>query len=617
MRRLSLLIALLVVAASCTSEPTGTNPQFALQQATTITADSMTAEGLLTETFPWTIDKVAEPAELALFRGDVGTSTFTVTATRGDPFDVYSVAGQACATNTGADPTEGLTLTVKVQSSVSGGAFQDISGASLTITPETQLGPGEAACYPYEVVFDPVTDATYRSVAEFAITNLTGTAPGPLSADFDAPTSYTGQMNSSVNVEDSSGQSWTFSDTGTQQYEGTFACDDDAGDNDNTATIVETGDEASATVTVTCYALDVAKTAESEYTRTWVWTLDKTSEVSSVTVPAGFPFAVDYTVTPTATFMDGDAKVSGAITVTNPAPMAAKVVSVADAAAPDITLAVTCDGVTFPVTLATDEKLECTYAGDLPDLSERENVATAELQNVTYDAAGTATETGTTTFTGSEQVTFGDPAYNLDTCIDVTDDQGGSLGTVCLGDLPKTFAYTVNWGPFETCGNYEGINIASFTTDDTGATGSDSWTVDVNIPCGPNCTLGQGYWKNHSERGPAKYDETWAYLADGANTPFFDSGLSWLVTMRTPPKGGNAFFILARQYAAAWLNGLRGADVSAVAAEIQRAAELLDQYDGDPNGMGMIEGDVRKEFISIAETLDKFNNGKIGPGSCD
>jgi hypothetical protein len=87
--------------------------------------------------------------------------------------------------------------------------------------------------------------------------------------------------------------------------------------------------------------------------------------------------------------------------------------------------------------------------------------------------------------------------------------------------------------------------------------------------------------------------------------------------MRTPPKGGNAFFILARQYAAAWLNGLRGADVSAVAAEIQRAAELLDEYDGDPNGMEMIGGDVRKEFIRIAETLDDFNNGKIGPGSCD
>ncbi len=617
MRRFSPIAALLVFVAACTSEPTATDPQLALQQATTITADSMTAEGSLIEAFPWTLEKSGSPAEFALFRGDVGTSEFTVKATRGDPFDVFSVAGKACATNTGADPTEGLTVAVKVQFSVSGGAFEDLAGASVTVVPETQLGPGEKACYPYEIPFDHVTDATYRSIAVFTITNLTGTTPDPLSADFDRPTGYTGQLNPSVNVQDSGGQSWAFDDTGTQTYEQTFACDDDAGDNANTATIVETGDEASATVALTCYALDVAKTAVSEFTRTWEWTLDKTSDVAALTVPAGFRFAVDYSVTPAATFVDGDAKVSGTITVTNPAPMAAKVLSVADAATTAIPLTVVCEGVTFPVTLATDEKLECTYAGDLPDLSTRDNVATAELQNVTYDAEGAATETGTTAFSGTEQIDFGDPTYNVDTCIDVTDDQGGSLGTVCLGDLPKTFTYTLTWGPFETCGNYDGVNIASFTTNDTGATGSDSWTVAVNIPCGPNCTLSQGYWKNHSEHGPAKYDETWAYLPDGADTPFFDSGLSWLETMRTPPKGGNAYFILARQYAAAWLNGLRGANVSAVAAEIQRAAELLDQYDGNPDGMDLVEGDVRKEFIQIAETLDYFNNGRIGPDKCD
>ncbi|MGD8866262.1 MAG: hypothetical protein PVI01_01505 [Gemmatimonadales bacterium] len=617
MRRLSLIAALALFAAACSSEPTATDTQLALQQATTITADSMTAEGLLTEVFPWTLEKTASPAELALFRGDMGTTEFTVTATRGEAFDVYSVAGKACATNTGADPTEGLTVTVKVQYSVSGSAFEDLSDASVTITPETQLAPTEEACYDYEIPFDPVTDAIYRSVAEFAITNLDGTAPGPLNADFEAPTDYTGQLNASVNVEDSSGQSWTFDDTGTQTYEQTFACDDNLGDNANTATIVETGDEASATVTVTCYALDVAKTAESEFTRTWQWALDKTSDVSALTVPVGFPFGVDYSVTPTATSVDGDAKVSGTITVTNPAPIDAKVLSVADAATPDITLAVTCEGASLPVTLAMDETLECTYEGDLPDLSTRDNVATAELQNVTYDAGGVATETGTTAFTGTETIDFGDPTYNVDTCIDVTDDQGGSLGTACLGDLPKTFTYTVTWGPFTTCGGYVGVNVASFVTNDTGATGSDSWTVAVNAPCGPNCTLGQGYWKNHSEHGPAKYDETWAYLPDGADTRFFDSGLSWLETMRTAPKGGNAYFILARQYAAAWLNGLRGADVSAVAAEIQRAAELLDQYDGNPDGMDLIAGDVRKEFIQIAETLDYFNNGRLGPGKCD
>ena len=617
MRRLSLIAPLLILAAACSSDPTATDTEIVLQQATTITADSMTAEGLLTEAFPWTLEKTASPAELALFRGDVGTTEFTITATRGDASDVYSVAGKACATNTGADPTEGLTVAIKVQYSVSGGAFEDLSGASVTITPETQLAPDEKACYEYEIPFAPVTNATYRSIAEFGITNLSGTAPGTLNADFDAPASYTGQLNPSVNVEDSSGQSWTFDDDGTQTYEQTFGCDDNAGDNANTATIVETGDEASANVAVTCYALDVAKTAATEFTRTWEWALDKTSDVAALTVPVGFPFAIDYGVTPTATSVDGDAKVSGTITVTNPAPMDAKVLSVADAATPDITLVVMCEGATFPVTLATDETLECTYEGDLPDLSTRENLATAELQNVTYDAAGVATETGTTAFTGTETIDFGDPTYDVDTCIDVTDDQGGSLGTACLDDLPKTFTYSVTWGPFETCGSHDGVNVASFITNDTGATGSDSWIVAVNVPCGPNCTLGQGYWKNHSEQGPAKYDETWAYLPDGGDTPFFDSGLSWLETMRTPPKGGNAFFILARQYAAAWLNGLRGADVSAVATEIQRAAELLDQYDGNPDGMDLIAGDVRKEFIQIAETLDDFNSGRLGPGKCD
>jgi hypothetical protein len=44
---------------------------------------------------------------------------------------------------------------------------------------------------------------------------------------------------------------------------------------------------------------------------------------------------------------------------------------------------------------------------------------------------------------------------------------------------------------------------------------------------------------------------------------------------------------------------------------------LLDEYDDDPEAMDMIEGDVRREFIDIAETLDDFNNGRLGPGSCD
>lgn len=620
MRKLALAAIALLVVWSCSDGPTGSAPQFSAVQATTITADK-TAEGKLTKTFPWTLEKTVAPAALELFRGDSGTVEFTVTATRSDSVAVFSVAGQVCVQNTGSDPTENLTIEDKVQYAVSGGSYQDLTGASVTITPQTQIAGGGSECYPYEIPFDTVADATYRNVANVTITNLQGnegTPSGPeVILDFTIPTDYTHEANREVNVEDTNGGTWVFSDTGTQTYEFLYTCDDNSGDNVNTAKIVETGQEAQATVGVTCYALDVAKTADTEFTRTWEWSLDKWSATTEMIVPAGFPFDVDYSVTPSATASDGAASVSGTITVTNPAPMAAQVLQVVDTASTDIELTVDCGGASFPVTLATDEQLQCTYSGDLPDTSDRTNKATAEIQNVTYDLAGAATETGTTGFIGEADITFGDPSSEVDACIDIGDDMAGSLGTVCAGDLPISFDYSITWGPFETCGAYDGVNTAEFVTNDTGATGSDSWTVAVTVPCGPNCTLSQGYWKNHSEYGPAaKYDATWAYLANGADTPFFDSGLSWLEAMRTPPKG-NAYFILAKQYAAAWLSGLHGANVSDVAGEIQRAADLLDQYDGNPDSMDMITGDVRKEFTDLAETLDYFNNGMIGPGKCD
>ena len=67
-------------------------------------------------------------------------------------------------------------------------------------------------------------------------------------------------------------------------------------------------------------------------------------------------------------------------------------------------------------------------------------------------------------------------------------------------------------------------NIASFVTNDTGATGSDSWTVFIDVLC-PGCTYTQGYWKTHSRYGPAPYDTTWAKV--GEDTPFYLSGQSY------------------------------------------------------------------------------------------
>lgn len=135
-------------------------------------------------------------------------------------------------------------------------------------------------------------------------------------------------------------------------------------------------------------------------------------------------------------------------------------------------------------------------------------------------------------------------------------------------------------------------------------------------PPGGGCTLTQGYWKTHSEFGPAPYDATWAKLSNGASTPFFQTGLTWKQMFDTTPSG-SAYPILAHQWMAATLNGLAGANTSAVAAELTAAQALLDQYDGNPKSASDITKDMKKQFTALAEKLDAYNNGLIGPGHCD
>ncbi len=148
----------------------------------------------------------------------------------------------------------------------------------------------------------------------------------------------------------------------------------------------------------------------------------------------------------------------------------------------------------------------------------------------------------------------------IDECTAVSDTFGGSLGTVCAGQTTsKSFTYSRMIGPYAACGEYDVPNTASFVTNDTGTTSSASADVLVNVPSAGGCSLTLGYWKTHSEFGPAPYDNTWAMLSNGASTPFYLSGQTWYQVFWTPPSGGNAYYILAHQYMAARLNQLNGA----------------------------------------------------------
>ncbi|MBN1986991.1 MAG: T9SS type A sorting domain-containing protein, partial [Prolixibacteraceae bacterium] len=130
------------------------------------------------------------------------------------------------------------------------------------------------------------------------------------------------------------------------------------------------------------------------------------------------------------------------------------------------------------------------------------------------------------------------------------------------------------------------------------------------------CTLTQGYWKTHSEYGPAaKPDATWAEVG-GPDAAFFLSGQTYLEVLNTAVKG-NAYYTLAHQFIAAELNMYAGAYLGEVADEFSEAADLLALY--TPAQIGEMKGNnpVRKMFIELGEMLDKFNNGIIGPGHCD
>ena len=159
--------------------------------------------------------------------------------------------------------------------------------------------------------------------------------------------------------------------------------------------------------------------------------------------------------------------------------------------------------------------------------------------------------------------------------------------------------------------------------DDSGAIvpvdGGTAFATVNNTHIPPGCTLTQGFWKTHSEYGPAPYNDTWAELTNGADTLFFDTGISYYSILWLAPKGGNAYLILAHQYIAAELNSLIDGN-PALPPDIQLAmtdAEvLLDYYD---DTMVIPKGSCdRVEAIRLAGILGNFNEGYYpGWNHCD
>jgi hypothetical protein len=352
------------------------------------------------------------------------------------------------------------------------------------------------------------------------------------------------------------------------------------------------------------YELLVNPNAYAAYAQRHTWNITKTSSTVDLLLSTGQTFLAGYDVTVSlASVEDAGYEIDGPVFVHNHSPFPTTLTGVTVTAG-DIPATVDCP-FAFPWVLAPGTTLECSYVTVVPDDSDRLVVVSV------------TTSDGLPGATGSELASFSFPTtfdQLIDECVKVEDDRVGFLGTVCVAEGSKTFHYEMEIGPFDTCGEFSVPNVATFTALDTGISGDATYTVTGDVPCSDGCSLTQGYWKTHSEQGPAPYDDTWAQLPNGASTTFFLSGTTYHGAMWTPP-AGNQYWNLSRQYIAARMNQLNGANVSVVSTQMAQATTIFSTY--TPLQIKNANKTLKAQVTALASALEAYNSGATGPGHCD
>lgn len=118
-----------------------------------------------------------------------------------------------------------------------------------------------------------------------------------------------------------------------------------------------------------------------------------------------------------------------------------------------------------------------------------------------------------------------------------------------------------------------------------------------------DCTLTQGYWKNHPAAWPVNSLEL------GQRTYSKAEALSILGR----PVQGNGLLSLSHQLIASKLNVVSGA-TNAVASAIADADALIGSKVVPPVGTDSVS---TASTASLVQALDDYNTGKTGPGHCD
>ena len=446
-------------------------------------------------TFDWTVLKTVsvdggttyvDAATVDQFEGDDVDVDWKVEVDKSDPIDSgYVVTGTITITNPAPMPADDV-------------AVADVLTGGISATVDCSDDPGDQTTVDvpaedsvecdYSAVLPDDTTRTNTATATLFGEDYEGTAEVDFTGVTPSVTDDTADLTDvRLPVLDQ-----TFSADGTVNAPETLDCDD-AGENVNTAVITEADsgdfDDDDASVTITCHELTVTKDAIPTFDRDWTWTIDKNADATEITINADESATINYEVDVSATHLDSGWAVSGTITITNPAPIAATGVSVSDALDGGIGATVDCSaeaGIQTTVNVAANSFATCSYSATLPDATTRTNTATASLSGEDY--------------TGTAQVDFtGVSPTETDETVDVTDTYAGLLGQL-TATPPDPFQYTFSYqrtvpGASLLCGDNLIENTATFVTTDTGATDSDDADVTITVICptGQGCT--PGFWQ--------------------------------------------------------------------------------------------------------------------------
>lgn len=500
----------------------GTNFDTLVATPLTITKDATPS---FNREFPWEITKAVDPDHWNLFDGDTGTSTYSVTVTKGDPVDsAFAVSGTITVMNPNSIDVEVQSVTDEITDGIAatvdcGGDFPMVlaAGGTLVCTYSADLPDGTSR----------VNTATVE--ASFG---LGGTATADVDFTGVEPSEV---INDQMTVSDTNpefGGDQTTSESATFTYDLTFDCEGLTYEDghasfthDNTASIVELDQSATASVAVDCYQLNVTKDIAGTQDIDYDWNVLKTADPETQSIAEGGSADVTWTVTADlAGTTTSQVAIAGQISIVNPNPDREAIITNVSDELDSLTVTVDCGG-PGPYTIAPGGSLDCTYEATGETAATFENVATATQQNFDFSPLMEATESGTTDYSGSATLEEGAIQVNAtDFCANVVDIELGLNEQVCAdGELPAVFSGVVTYGPEGlVCGDNQVSNTATLTEADSGDTSESTATATITVDCIlQGCT--PGYWKQ-----PQHFD-SWV---DFSPDDLFDTVFGVDVTLR-------------------------------------------------------------------------------------